>query len=52
MGFAREAANRVCFLEQGQILEQGPPDQMFSDSAEPRTREFLRRVIDAGRLAG
>ena len=52
MGFAREVANRVCFLEHGRILEQGPPDEMFRDPKEPRTREFLQRVIDAGRLAG
>ena len=50
MGFAREIADRVCFLDQGVICESGPPDQVFSDPREPRTRQFLQRIIDAGRL--
>ena len=50
MGFAREIADRVCFLDQGVICEAGPPDQVFSDPREPRTRQFLQRIIDAGRL--
>ena len=50
MAFAREIAGRVCFLDAGVILEQGPPAQIFSAPAEPRTQEFLRRVIEAGRL--
>jgi polar amino acid transport system ATP-binding protein len=50
MGFARDIANRVCFLDGGQILEQGPPDQIFSAPREERTRQFLDRVIRAGRL--
>jgi polar amino acid transport system ATP-binding protein len=50
MGFAREIADRVCFLDQGVICESGPPDQVFSDPTEPRTRQFLQRIIDAGRL--
>ncbi len=50
MAFAREISDRVCFLHQGQILEEGPPEQIFGAPAEPRTREFLQRVIDAGRL--
>ena len=50
MGFARDIANRVCFLDAGRILEQGPPDRIFSDPQEPRTRQFLNRVIEAGRL--
>jgi polar amino acid transport system ATP-binding protein len=50
MGFARDIARRVCFLDQGEILEEGPPDQMFSEPKEPRTRQFLQRIIAAGRL--
>jgi polar amino acid transport system ATP-binding protein len=50
MGFARDIANRVCFLDAGRILEEGPPAQMFSDPREERTRRFLQRVIEAGRL--
>jgi polar amino acid transport system ATP-binding protein len=50
MGFAREIANRVVFLDEGRILEQGPPERIFSAPTEPRTQEFLRRIIEAGRL--
>jgi polar amino acid transport system ATP-binding protein len=50
MGFARDIANRVCFLDAGQILEEGPPAGMFSAPREERTRQFLQRVIEAGRL--
>ena len=50
MGFARDIANRVCFLDAGRILEEGPPDRIFHQPAEPRTRQFLQRVIDAGRM--
>ncbi|MFN3258349.1 MAG: amino acid ABC transporter ATP-binding protein [Ilumatobacter sp.] len=50
MAFAREISDRVCFLHQGQILEQGPPDRLFGAPTEERTRVFLQRVIDAGRL--
>jgi polar amino acid transport system ATP-binding protein len=50
MGFARDIANRVCFLDAGQILEAGPPAEIFSAPREERTRQFLQRVIDAGRL--
>jgi polar amino acid transport system ATP-binding protein len=50
MGFARDIANRVCFLDQGTILEQGPPAQLFSEPHEARTRQFLNRIIEAGRL--
>jgi polar amino acid transport system ATP-binding protein len=50
MTFARDVANRVCFLDAGVILEQGPPEQIFSSPAEPRTQQFLQRVIEAGRL--
>jgi len=50
MGFARDIANRVCFLDGGRILEQGPPHQIFAEPREPRTRQFLNRIIEAGRL--
>ena len=50
MGFAREIADRVCFLDEGVILEQGPPSQIFSDPQEARTKQFLQRIVDAGRL--
>ena len=50
MGFARDIANRVCFLDAGRILEEGPPSEIFSAPSEPRTRQFLDRVIAAGRL--
>jgi polar amino acid transport system ATP-binding protein len=50
MAFAREISDRVCFLHRGTILESGPPDHIFGSPSEPRTREFLQRVIDAGRL--
>jgi polar amino acid transport system ATP-binding protein len=50
MGFARDTAQRVAFLESGVILEEGPPEQMFSQPANPRTQRFLQRLIDAGRL--
>jgi polar amino acid transport system ATP-binding protein len=50
MAFAREISDRVCFLHQGQILESGSPEQMFGSPTEARTRAFLQRVIDAGRM--
>jgi polar amino acid transport system ATP-binding protein len=50
MGFAREVADKVCFLDGGVILEEGLPDQIFSDPREPRTREFLSRVLEGARL--
>jgi polar amino acid transport system ATP-binding protein len=50
MGFAREIAARVAFVDAGRILEAGAPDEIFSAPREPRTREFLQRIIDAGRL--
>jgi polar amino acid transport system ATP-binding protein len=50
MGFARDVANRVCFLDAGQILEEGTPQQIFSAPREERTRRFLDRIIAAGRL--
>ena len=50
MGFARDVADQVCFLDQGRILEHGPPKQIFSAPSEARTEQFLQRIIDAGRL--
>ena len=50
MGFARDSADRVCFLDAGRIVEEGPPEQLFGDPHEPRTRQFLQRIIEAGRL--
>jgi polar amino acid transport system ATP-binding protein len=50
MSFARDTASRVCFLDDGRILEQGPPAEIFSSPKEPRTRQFLERIIAAGRL--
>jgi polar amino acid transport system ATP-binding protein len=50
MGFARDVADRVCFLDAGRILEQGPPEQLFSKPRHGRTRQFLQRIVDAGRL--
>jgi polar amino acid transport system ATP-binding protein len=50
MGFARDIARRVFFLDRGVILEEGQPDQIFSEPREERTRQFLQRIIAAGRL--
>ena len=50
MGFARDIATRVCFLDGGVILEQGPPEQMFGAPREPRTQQFLQRIVKARRL--
>jgi polar amino acid transport system ATP-binding protein len=50
MGFAREVASKVCFLHQGVIHEEGPPEQIFGDPHDERTRAFLKRIIEAGRL--
>ncbi|MFZ0157747.1 MAG: amino acid ABC transporter ATP-binding protein [Kineosporiaceae bacterium] len=50
MGFAREIADRVCFLHAGRVLEQGPPEQVLGDPEHERTRQFLRRIVDARRL--
>ena len=50
MGFARDIAGRVCFLEEGRIIEDAPPAELFSDPKDERTRRFLRRIVDAGRL--
>jgi len=50
MSFARDTANRVCFLDAGRILEQGPPEEIFTRPRELRTQQFLERIIAAGRL--
>ena len=50
MAFARDIATRVCFLDEGVILEQGEPARIFTSPTEPRTRQFLDRIIAAGRL--
>jgi polar amino acid transport system ATP-binding protein len=50
MSFARDTADRVCFLDAGLILEQGPPNEMFTRPREPRTQQFLERIVAAGRL--
>jgi len=50
MSFAREVADKVCFLDDGVIREEGSPEQIFSAPTELRTREFLARIIEAGRL--
>jgi polar amino acid transport system ATP-binding protein len=50
MSFARDIADRVCFLEAGRILEEGPPDRILTFPEHPRTRQFLRRIIEAGQL--
>jgi polar amino acid transport system ATP-binding protein len=50
MGFARDIAHRVCFLEEGRIIEDAPPAELFTSPRDERTRRFLRRIVDAGRL--
>jgi len=50
MSFARDIANRVCFLDEGRILEVGPPEEIFTSPREPRTQQFLERIIKARRL--
>ena len=50
MGFAREVASKVCFLYDGVVHEEGPPAQIFGDPQQERTRVFLKRIIEAGRL--
>jgi polar amino acid transport system ATP-binding protein len=50
MSFARDIANRVCFLDEGRILEIGTPDEIFTSPKEPRTQQFLERIIKARRL--
>ena len=50
MGFAKEVSTKVCFLEQGVVHEEGPPEHIFKDPTSERTRGFLKRIIEAGRL--
>ena len=50
MGFARDIADRVCFLEDGMIVEEAPPAELFASPKDERTRRFLRRIVEAGRL--
>jgi polar amino acid transport system ATP-binding protein len=50
MGFARDVANRVCFLDGGVIIEEGTPEQIFGAPREARTQQFLQRIVEAGRL--
>ena len=50
MGFARDVASRVCFLDEGRIIEEGPPNRIFKAPREERTQRFLERIIQAGRL--
>jgi polar amino acid transport system ATP-binding protein len=50
MGFARDIARRVCFLEEGRIIEDAPPAELFASPRDERTKRFLRRIVDAGRL--
>jgi polar amino acid transport system ATP-binding protein len=50
MGFARDIASRVCFLADGEIIEQAPPAELFASPRDERTRRFLRRITEAGRL--
>jgi len=50
MGFARDIASRVCFLDAGVILEEGPPEEIFTAPRQPRTQQFLQRIVEAGRL--
>jgi polar amino acid transport system ATP-binding protein len=50
MGFARDISSKVCFLDGGVICEEGPPEQIFGEPQNDRTRTFLKRIIEAGRL--
>jgi len=50
MGFARDVSDRVCFLDGGQIIEEAPPEKLFSTPENPRTKQFLQRIIESGRL--
>ncbi len=50
MAFARDVAKRVCFIHEGRILEEGPPEQIFSAPREERTQQFLQRIVAAGRM--
>lgn len=50
MGFARDVADKVCFLHDGVFLETGPPEKIFTEPQEARTQQFLQRIVEAGRL--
>jgi polar amino acid transport system ATP-binding protein len=50
MGFAKEVSSKVCFLHEGVIHEEGPPEQIFEDPQQDRTKAFVQRIIEAGRL--
>ena len=50
MAFARDISSKVCFLDEGVICEEGPPEQIFGEPQNERTRTFLKRIIEAGRL--
>jgi polar amino acid transport system ATP-binding protein len=50
MAFARDVASKVCFLYEGRVHEEGPPKQIFDAPQNERTRAFLQRIIEAGRL--
>jgi len=50
MGFATQVADQVCFLESGRIIERGTPEQVLQHPQNERTKEFLARVHEAGRL--
>jgi polar amino acid transport system ATP-binding protein len=50
MGFARDVADEVCFLDEGRIVERAPPEELFGDPQHERTRRFLQRIIESGRL--
>jgi ABC-type polar amino acid transport system ATPase subunit len=52
MGFAREAGDRICFLSEGRILEEGTPEAIFSRPREERTRAFLSRVLHTPERSG
>ncbi|HUG74312.1 MAG TPA: hypothetical protein VMM81_01360, partial [Acidimicrobiia bacterium] len=52
MHFAREAADRVVFMEEGQIVEQGAPEAILNDPRDPRTQQFLRRFLETGGAGG
>jgi polar amino acid transport system ATP-binding protein len=49
MSFAREVADRVCFLHEGRIIEEGPPERILREPERPETQRFLRRLLEAGR---
>ncbi|MFI7423595.1 amino acid ABC transporter ATP-binding protein [Nonomuraea sp. NPDC049684] len=50
MGFCRDISDTVCFLDGGVLVEKGPPEKIFASPEQPRTREFLRSVLESGRL--